>query len=94
MACCIPNSSIPYVQVGRTIALYTVSFLSSDSCESAFISQLMFYFDKIRPENGDQSCPINVMCEILLQKNEEVLKTNDFYFLLSVPSFHPCFCVE
>jgi len=37
-----PHSSIPYVQMGRSIALYTVSLLSRDSCERAFISQLMF----------------------------------------------------
>ena len=37
-----PHSSIPYVQVGRSIALYTVSLLSRDSRERAFISQLMF----------------------------------------------------
>ena len=28
-----PHSSIPYVQMGRSIALYTVSLLSRDSCE-------------------------------------------------------------
>jgi hypothetical protein len=37
-----PHSSIPYVQMGRSIALYTVSLLSRDSCERAFIIQLMF----------------------------------------------------
>jgi len=37
-----PHSSIPYVQMGRRIALYTVSLLSMDSCERAFISQLVF----------------------------------------------------
>ena len=37
-----PHSSIPYVQMGRSIALYTVSLLSRDSCERAVISQLMF----------------------------------------------------
>jgi len=37
-----PHSSIPYVQLGRSIALYTVSLLSKDICERAFISQLMF----------------------------------------------------
>jgi len=37
-----PHSSIPYVQMGRSIALFTVSLLSRDSCERAFISQLMF----------------------------------------------------
>jgi len=37
-----PHSSIPYVQMGRSIVLYTVSLLSRDSCESVFISQLMF----------------------------------------------------
>ena len=36
------HSSIPYVQMFRSIALYTVSLLSRDSCERAFISQLMF----------------------------------------------------
>ena len=36
-----PHSSIPYVEMGRSIALYTVSLLSRDSCERAFISQLM-----------------------------------------------------
>ena len=35
-----PHSSIPYVQTGRSIALYTVSLLSRDSCERAFIGQL------------------------------------------------------
>ena len=37
-----PHSSFPYVQMGRSIALYTVSLLSMDSGERAFISQLMF----------------------------------------------------
>ena len=37
-----PHSSIPYVQMGRSIVLYTVSLLSRDSCERAFTSQLMF----------------------------------------------------
>ena len=37
-----PHNSIPYVQMGHSIALYTVSLLSRDSCERAFISQLMF----------------------------------------------------
>jgi len=37
-----PYSSIPYVQMGRSVALYTVSLLSRDSCERVFISQLMF----------------------------------------------------
>ena len=37
-----PHSSIQYVQMGRSIALYTVSLLSRDSCERAVISQLMF----------------------------------------------------
>jgi len=36
-----PYSSITYVQMGRSIVLYTVSLLSRDSCERAFISQLM-----------------------------------------------------
>jgi len=36
-----PHSSIPYVQMVRSIAFYTVSLLSRDSCERAFISQLM-----------------------------------------------------
>ena len=33
-----PHSSIPYGQMGRSIALFTVSLLSMDSCERAFIS--------------------------------------------------------
>jgi len=33
-----PHSSIPYVQIGRSIVLYTVSLLSRDSCERVFIS--------------------------------------------------------
>ena len=36
-----PHRSIPYAQMGRSIALYTVSLLSRDNCERAFISQLM-----------------------------------------------------
>ena len=36
-----PHSSIPYVQKGRSIALYTVGLLYRDSCERAFISQLV-----------------------------------------------------
>ena len=36
-----PHSSIPYVQMGRSIVLYTVSLLSRDSCERVFINQLM-----------------------------------------------------
>ena len=34
-----PHSSTPYVQMGRSIDLYTVSLLSKDSCERAFINQ-------------------------------------------------------
>jgi hypothetical protein len=37
-----PHSSIPYLQMGRSIVLYTVSLLSMDSCERVFSSQLMF----------------------------------------------------
>ena len=37
-----PHSSIPNVQMGRSIALYTVSLLSRDSCERVFFSQFMF----------------------------------------------------
>jgi hypothetical protein len=37
-----PHSSIPYVQMGRSIALYTVSLLSRDSCERAFIGRPVF----------------------------------------------------
>ena len=37
-----PHSSIPYVQMCRSIALYTVSLLYRDSCERAFISYLMY----------------------------------------------------
>ena len=37
-----PHSSIPYVQMGRSIALYTVSLLSRDSCGLAFIGQYIF----------------------------------------------------
>ena len=37
-----PHSSIPYVQMVRSIALYTVSLLSRDSCERALIRQLVF----------------------------------------------------
>ena len=40
-----PHSSIPYIQMGRSIAFYTVSLLSRDSCECAFISQLMFCYE-------------------------------------------------
>jgi len=41
-----PHSSIPDDQTGRSIALYTVSLLSSDSCERAVISQLnVFEFE-------------------------------------------------
>jgi len=36
-----PHSSIPYVEMGRSIVLYTVNLLSRDSCELVFISQLM-----------------------------------------------------
>jgi len=42
MACCIPIALPRYVQMGRSIALYTVSLLSRDNCERASISQLMF----------------------------------------------------
>jgi len=38
-----PHSSIPYIQMGRSIVLYTVSLLSRDSCERVFIGQLMFF---------------------------------------------------
>ena len=38
-----PGSSIPYVHMGRSIALYRVSLLSRDSCERVFLSQLMFF---------------------------------------------------
>ena len=37
-----PRTSIPYVQMGRSIALYTVTLLTRDSSERVFISQLMF----------------------------------------------------
>ena len=37
-----PHSSILYVQMGRSFAMYTVTLLSGDSCECAFISQLMY----------------------------------------------------
>jgi len=37
-----PYSSIPYVQMGRSIVLYKVSLLYGDSCGRVFISQLMF----------------------------------------------------
>jgi len=37
-----PHSSIPYVQMGRSIILYTVSLLSRDSCERVFIRQQIF----------------------------------------------------
>ena len=36
-----PHSSIPYVQMGRIIVLYTVSLLSRDSCGRVFIRQLI-----------------------------------------------------
>ena len=36
-----PHSSIPYVQMGRSIVLYTAILFSRDSCERVFISQLM-----------------------------------------------------
>ena len=45
LACCIPQRSVPYVQMGHSIALYTVSLLSRDSCERAFISQLMLDYN-------------------------------------------------
>ena len=34
-----------HIQMGRSIAFYTVSLLSRDSCECAFISQLMFCYE-------------------------------------------------
>jgi len=37
-----PHSSIPYVQMGRSTALYKVSLLSRESCERVFISQLFW----------------------------------------------------
>ena len=37
-----PHSFIPYVQMGRSIALNTISLFSRDICELVFISQLMF----------------------------------------------------
>jgi len=37
-----PHSSIPHIEIGRSIVLYTVSLLSRDSCERVFIRQLMF----------------------------------------------------
>ena len=36
------HSSMPYVQLGRSIVLYRVSLLSRDSCERVLIIQLMF----------------------------------------------------
>ena len=33
-----PHSSIPYVQMGRSIVLYTVSLLSRDSCERVLLA--------------------------------------------------------
>jgi len=38
-----PHSSIPYVHMGRSIVLYTVSLLFRDNCERVFISQLIFW---------------------------------------------------
>ena len=38
-----PQSSIPFVQMGRSVVLYTVSLLSRDSCKRGFISQLMLH---------------------------------------------------
>ena len=32
-----PHSSIPYVQMGHSIVLYTVSLLSRNSCESVYL---------------------------------------------------------
>jgi len=54
-----PHNSIPFVQMGRSIALYMVSLLllSRDSCERAFISQLMYgksYYDS-EPRSRDPS---------------------------------------
>jgi len=40
-----PHSSIPYVQMGHSIALCTVSLLSRDSCERAFIRQLILPYN-------------------------------------------------
>ena len=45
------HSSIPYVQMGRSITLHTVSLMSRDSCEGALISQLM-----IGDENERTKC--------------------------------------
>ena len=39
-----PHSSIPYIQMGRSIALYTVSLLFRDSCEEII--------------NGERNCQI------------------------------------
>ena len=36
-----PHSSVPYVQMGRSIVLYTVSLLSRVNCERVFISRLI-----------------------------------------------------
>jgi hypothetical protein len=36
-----PRSSISYVQMVRSVALYTASLLPGDSCERAFIGHLM-----------------------------------------------------
>jgi len=52
-----PHNSIPYVQMGRSIALYTVSLLSRDSCERAFIGQLVFLSFSSSWRRLDFVCP-------------------------------------
>jgi len=65
-----PHSYIPYVQMGRSIALCTVSLLSRDSCERAFISQLMHLrFEYFR------NVVVKIQISLKLDKNEDYLKT-------------------
>ena len=64
-----PHSSIPYVQMGRSIAFYTFSLLSRDSCERAFIGQLVYgqfwkRNKKVAPAGIARSNTLNIDCQV------------------------------
>ena len=54
-----PHSSIPYVQMGRSIVLYTVSLRSRDSCERVVISQLV-WIKIVKCRNMNACCHLRV----------------------------------
>ena len=80
-----PHSSIPYVQIGRSIALYTVSLLSRDSCERAVIMQFMFL-------SLSSSCHrLAFMCVFHVSFFDRYGGIVEIYWLTGVSSFSECY---